>query len=734
MKQETAPKPKYFIYARKSTERDERQAHSIPDQLDTIRRLAEQQSLVVVDEFTESRTARKPGRKVFSEMLERIKEGEANAILAWTPDRLARNALDAGTILQLLDSGILQTLTFANFGFENTSSGKLTLGMAFVQSKYYTDSLSDVVRRGLQSKANRGMYPNGAKIGYALDSSTKELLPAPKTHGLVTRMFELYATGDYSLARLADEMFRRGLFNRSGGPFVRAQMVKMLTDPFYYGAFRWSGELYTGIHKPAVSKSLWDKAQEVYRQRSRPHSRKTERYPFNNFIRCGECGYSVTGEEHTRTQKNGHFNRWVYYRCTKKGKGRRCAQPGIREEDLLAQFEAVLRQIALPDDWAVPMLEQIDAWAVSEESHERARLLAIDGELKKIEAKLRRLTDLVIEGDLDRAEYRRRKEVLIGEKAAKFEARKLIARKGAKYWLEPLRELVNAVWERNLPTAGGDLSELRRLVAKVGSNLCLNSRNLLWDWGNPYALLAERSGCMNWSGRRDSNSRPLAPKASALDRAALRPDNGHFSITSHESSPNGAAGVADIIASSFEGSKRLEADVMRFIALFVVLVLMTASTCAKNDGESAAVGVSPGPSSSLPDGSKGQQTSPLTKESDRIEILSPKLPAVESEIATLWPEYLPPVEASEKWEFATAAKSEDGKHAGKAYYTSDSTHKIMEVFRTTLVARGFGAQQVEDPNYFGRMDFSDGETIIVVCVRHNNDKGKNAVEITIHKA
>ena len=513
MKQAEQTKLRYFIYARKSTERDERQAHSIPDQLDTVRRLAEERGLEVVEEFTENRTARKPGRPVFAEMLERIHAGEANAILAWTPDRLARNALDGGTILQLLDSGMLQTLAFANFSFENTTSGKFNLGMAFVQSKYYTDSLSDVVRRGMLSKANRGMYPSGAKMGYIVEPRTKELLPDPKTHQLVSQLFELYATGDYSLAQLTTEMFRRGLTNRSGNPLVKAQIAEIINDPLYYGAFRWGGELFSGIHKPAVSKALWDRAQQVYRQRSRPHSRRTEQHVFNNLLRCAECGYAITADEHTRRQLNGNVHTWRYYRCTKKSTQHTCTEPYIRQQDLLIEFERIARQVALPDDWAVPMLEQIDAWSVSETSRASAQLALHDGDLRKIEAKLRRLTDLVLEGDLDRAEYRSRKAALIEEKAAKFEARKLIARKGAKYWLEPLRELVNAVWERNLPTAGGDLLELRNFVARVGSNLKLNSRKVLWDWLPPYALLAERASCTDWSGRPDSNWRPLVPQS-----------------------------------------------------------------------------------------------------------------------------------------------------------------------------------------------------------------------------
>lgn len=171
---------------------------------------------------------------------------------------------------------------------------------------------------------------------------------------------------------------------------------------------------------------------------------------------------------------------------------------------------------------------------------------------------------------------------------------------------------------------------------------------------------------------------------------------------------------------------------MRLIALLIAAVLLSASTCARNSGGAGDGTDLTGGISTPRDG--GSAIPPAQKQPVQIEIKSPKLPASESEIAGVWPDYIPPIEDSQNWEFMTAAKSDDGKHAGKAYLTTDSTHKVLEIFRTTLVARGFGAQQVEDPNYFGRMDFTDGETAIVVCVRHDNDKGKNAVEITVHKA
>jgi len=127
--------PSYFIYARKSSESEERQARSVEDQLHILWKLAQQSQLNIIDEFTESQTARKPGRPIFNQMIKRIEKGEADGILAWHPDRLARNAVDGGKILYLLDSGNLNHLAFANFWFENTSQGKYMLYIAFAQSK-----------------------------------------------------------------------------------------------------------------------------------------------------------------------------------------------------------------------------------------------------------------------------------------------------------------------------------------------------------------------------------------------------------------------------------------------------------------------------------------------------------------------------------------------------------------------------------------------------------------------
>jgi hypothetical protein len=151
------------------------------------------------------------------------------------------------------------------------------------------------------------------------------------------------------------------------------------------------------------------------------------------------------------------------------------------------------------------MLQQLDKWELEESSQSIAFSEKLREEAGTIEAKLSRMNDLVIDGEIDRAEYRARKQKLVNAKIALEARRRAFMREGQMYWLEPLRNFVKAVWEPNLAIAGSDLLKLRDFVAEVGSNLTLNSGKVLWDWLPPYALLAERDTRSNWWAREDSN-------------------------------------------------------------------------------------------------------------------------------------------------------------------------------------------------------------------------------------
>ena len=128
---------KYFIYCRKSTEDEERQILSIEAQLAELREYAKQNNLFVVKEFTESKTAKEPGREIFNHMFSEIEKGNAQGILAWNPDRLARNSIDGGKIIYLVDTEKIKSLKFPTFWFEPTPQGKFMLSVAFGQAKYF---------------------------------------------------------------------------------------------------------------------------------------------------------------------------------------------------------------------------------------------------------------------------------------------------------------------------------------------------------------------------------------------------------------------------------------------------------------------------------------------------------------------------------------------------------------------------------------------------------------------
>jgi DNA invertase Pin-like site-specific DNA recombinase len=167
---------KYFIYARKSTDDKDHQIRSLPDQLAELRELAKKEKINVVDTFVEKQTAKVPGRPVFADMINRIEKGEASGILAWHPDRLARNSVDGGKIIYLVDTGTITDLKFPTFWFDATPQGKFMLSISFGQSKYYVDNLSENIKRGHRQKLKNGIWPQKAPLGYLNDKTVKNIV------------------------------------------------------------------------------------------------------------------------------------------------------------------------------------------------------------------------------------------------------------------------------------------------------------------------------------------------------------------------------------------------------------------------------------------------------------------------------------------------------------------------------------------------------------------------------
>jgi DNA invertase Pin-like site-specific DNA recombinase len=254
---------KFFLYARKSTDEPDRQILSIEAQIHELKEFAEREHLEIVDTFIESQTAKEPGRPIFNQMLSQIEKGKASGIVAWHPDRLARNSVDGGRIIYLVDRAKVIALKFPTFWFDATPQGKFMLSIAFGQSKYYIDNLSENVKRGLRQKVRRGEQCGQAPTGYVNDKVSHIIVPAPALFKLVRELFEEYATGSHSLKEVRNLLYARGLVSRNGKVLTVSNIQMILCNPFYYGAFKFNGEIFQGKHKPAITKKLFDQCQAV---------------------------------------------------------------------------------------------------------------------------------------------------------------------------------------------------------------------------------------------------------------------------------------------------------------------------------------------------------------------------------------------------------------------------------------------------------------------------------------
>jgi predicted transcriptional regulator len=317
-------------------------------------------------------------------------------------------------------------LQFPTFWAENTSQGKFMLNIAFGQSKYYVDSLAENTKRGLRQKVRRGEYPGLAPVGYINDVRTRSIIVDKKRSVIIRKAFTLYAKNGSRLEDIADFLAQHGITSRNGKRLHRDRISFILSNPFYIGLFRYAGEIHEGTHQPVVSKKIFDKAQEVLKQRGKPrHKQKNEPKAFCGLLSCAECGMGITAE----VQK-GH----TYYRCTKKRSN--CSQPYVREEKLDRQLSQLFQKFSLRPDWATGLREMLAKDEKEAAQSVTAFVQEAREKIKSIQIKLQRLLDSYLEQDIEREIYLTKKAEMMSEKKS-LEEQIISLEQKRTGWLEP---------------------------------------------------------------------------------------------------------------------------------------------------------------------------------------------------------------------------------------------------------------------------------------------------------
>lgn len=346
-------KVRYCLYARKSTESDEKQALSIESQVKEMLAIAERDNLEIVDIRRESHSAKESGqRPVFKELLEDVRRDRFNGILTWAPDRLSRNAGDLGSVVDLMDEHKIVEIRTYGQQFKNSPNEKFLLMILCSQAKLENDNKSINVKRGLRTRVEMGLWPTVAPTGYLNEKHVDKkghVKIDPERGPIIQKMFEKVAYEKWSGRKLYNWLkFELNYKTATGNKNLSISNVYLiLQNTFYYGVFEYpknSGNWYTGRHKPLITKELYDQVQEQIKATYKRTENKE--FAFTKLMFCGLCGSGISADEKFKHMKNGNTHRYVYYSCS-KSKDRNCKCGYIEEKELIKQFQCLIETIDL---------------------------------------------------------------------------------------------------------------------------------------------------------------------------------------------------------------------------------------------------------------------------------------------------------------------------------------------------------------------------------------------------
>ena len=525
---------KFFAYCRKSSEDSQRQVASIGDQITALKQVSERENLVLVREpFTEEMSAKDPGRPIFNQMLDRIQKGEANALVCWDIDRLSRNPIDNGRLQWMLQKSVIRVIKTPGRSYYPDDAG-LLMSIEGGRATDYVMRLSKNVKRGLNSKAVRGWRPSGGPIGYlneGKEKGNKTIIADPERFEIVRKMWDLFLTGSYSVSKIRDiainEWGLRTFKHRKigGNPPTMSHMYNILKDPFYYGYFPWKDpeteevRMIKGNHPPMITEREYKRAQVLLGKKGKPQP-QTREFAFTGLMRCGECDSTITAEEKNQLictgckHKFSYQNRtscpkcamdisemqnptilnYVYYHCTKK-KNRDCTQKTVRIEELEAQFNTALEDIAIDEDYlklALDYLQEKQNNAGGEERAVRMSLQSAYDDCQKRLVNLSKEFTSPLNSNYELytpEEFSKEKKALVAERA-RLESEMGGTKEKLDRDLEMAERVFNfCAFAKYHFNQKDDLQKKREIFSTIGSNLTLKDKRLSIERLHPYLLI-----------------------------------------------------------------------------------------------------------------------------------------------------------------------------------------------------------------------------------------------------
>ena len=480
---------RYFAYIRVSTVKQGERGSSLTEQKSAIEAYAQRGDLSIIGWFEEMETAAKRGRRRFTQMLAELGEGKADGLIIHKIDRSARNLRDWADLGDLIDRGI--DVRFVSDNFDLLSrGGRLSADIQAVVAADYIRNLREEVKKGLYGRLKQGIYPFAAPVGYLNTGKGQVKAIDPVKGPLVRYLFERYGTNTVSFEELRQELATMGLRTAAGKPLFPNSLTLIFNNPFYMGVIRinTTGETFAGAHEPLITTALFERVQRILRGKTVPKAKKHQ-FLFRQMIRCADCGRrTLTGERQKGIQ---------YYRCH----GRTCRGISWRGDVLEGITLAHIQRVRLDAGGLGDLGDLVeDEYRARDGDIERFKA-SLTLRLQRLDDRMTRLTDLLIDSAIDQPTFNARKEKLLLERQGILDDLEGAEKRS------PLQELFEEFERHNRELLRYETlldDEKRELIDIVCSNFSVHGESPAFTLRTPYKEITEIADSPECAPHRDN--------------------------------------------------------------------------------------------------------------------------------------------------------------------------------------------------------------------------------------
>jgi site-specific DNA recombinase len=348
----------------------------------------------------------------------------------------------------------------------------------------------------MREKAEEGIYPGRAPFGYKNNSVTRGIEIDPQRAPVLRKIFEMYASGQYSLTTL-----REAVLKNLGVRVNRSYLETMLKNPFYIGRFVWQGIEYKGTHEPLVSLELFQRVQDTFAGRNKPKYRK-HNFAFAGLLTCVHDGCTVT----TELQKG----KYVYYRCS-HGRGK-CSLPYMREEEVSDKMGALLKQIYVPETFANAIVHSLEQDSSCAEQWRQAQLAGIQKRLAALRTRMDQMYEDKLDDKIDEGFWRRKMAECRDQERTLETALSGLSQPITSENVLTAKRIFELANKAHFLYVTRNHAERGQLLQSVLLNCATDGVSFWPTYRKPFDLIFERAKNEEWSGREDLNLRPPGPE------------------------------------------------------------------------------------------------------------------------------------------------------------------------------------------------------------------------------